>query len=228
MSFNFASRGPRSLPPAGLHNGVITGLYSIGSQWDQFKCDFRPQVILQIQLDKVDNQGKPILVTKTLTGSMDPRSTMRSWIESLLSRSLSEQEANQLEVDKVFVGAQVQVQISVERKQDGNETYKIKTLLPSAAQVVAASPPAVWDYRSGDYNTAPNWILKKFATSREYKNKYPNGGPVETKLGAPQQALGQGSYQQQYRQPPAQMPQYAPTPGGLANAAGMVDEFGGF
>jgi hypothetical protein len=104
----------------------------------------------------------------------------------------------------------------------------VKTLLPSSAQVVAASPPTLWDYRSGDYNTAPNWILKKFATSREYKNKYPSGGPVETKLGAPQQAQGQGAFQQQYRQPPAQMPQYAPTLGGLANTAGIVDEFGGF
>jgi hypothetical protein len=206
---------------------VITGLYSVGSLWDAFKGDFRPQVILQIQLDKVDNQGKPILVTKTLTGSMDPRATMRLWVESLISRSLSEQEANQLDISKVFLGAQCQVQIAVERKQDGNDSYKIKALLPSTAQVVAASPTAVWDYRSGDYNGAPNWILKKFATSREYTSKYPNGGPVETKLGAPQQAQGQGAFKQ-YRQPPAQMPQYAPTSGGLANAAGMVDEFGGF
>ena len=225
MSLNFSSRGVRALPPAGVHNGVITGLYSVGSLWDQFKGDYRPQVILQIQLDKVDSQGKPILVTKTLTGSMDPRATMRLWIESLVSRSLSEQEANQLDISKVFLGAQCQVQIAVERKADGNDSYKIKTLLPSTAQVVAAAPPVVWDYRAGDYETAPNWILKKFATSREYKSKYPAGGPVETKLGAPQQ--GQGQFQQ-YRQPPAQMPQQAPTPGGLANAAGMVDEFGGF
>ncbi len=227
MSLNFSSRGVRALPPAGVHNGVITGLYSVGSLWDQFKGDYRPQVILQIQLDKVDNLGKPILATKTLTGSMDPRATMRLWIESLMSRSLSEQEANQLEVDKVLLGAQVTIQIAIEHKADGNDSYKIKTLLPSSAQVVAASPPVVWDYRAGDYNAAPNWILKKFATSREYKSKYPNGGPVETKLGVPQQAQGQGAFQQ-YRQPPAQMPQHAPTPGGLANAAGLVDEFSGF
>ena len=94
MSLNFSSRGVRALPPAGVHNGVITGLYSVGSLWDQFKGDYRPQVILQIQLDKVDNLGKPILATKTLTGSMDPRATMRLWIESLLSRSLSTRPTN--------------------------------------------------------------------------------------------------------------------------------------
>lgn len=225
MAMNFSARGPRTLPPPGVHNGVITGLYSVGSLWDQFKGDYRPQVILQIQLDKMDNTGKPILVSKTLTGSMDPRATMRLWIESLLSRSLTEQEANQLDVSKVFLGAQVTLQIAIERKQDGNDTYKIKTLLPSTAQVVAASPPQEWDYRSEDYAAAPNWILKKAATSREYKSKYPANGPIEAKLGAAQPQQGQ---YQTYRQPP-QMPSAAPTPGGLAQAAGtMVDEFGGF
>jgi hypothetical protein len=222
MAMLFSNSTTRALPPVGLHNAVVTGIYNVGSIWDQYKSGWRPNVILQIQLDKVDEMGKPILAIKTLTGSMDPRATMRLWVESLMCRTLSDQEANALDVSAALLGKSCQVQIVHSRKNDGGMTYKIKQFVPATVAVAPASPPLEWDYRSGNYDVCPNWILKKVVTSQEYKAKYPNGGPAEAKLGAPQGFQGGGG--QRFQPAPSSMPLTAPVPGGLASAVGQAQD----
>jgi len=219
----FASRGVRSIPPAGLHNGVITGLYNIGSIWDPFKNGYRTSLIMTIQLETADADGKPLLVTKTLTGSMDPKATLRLWVEALASRQLSEIEASQLDVSKFLLGRSCQLNLIHDQKTNGETTYKIKSILPSTATIQPVKPPVEWDYRNGDLASCPEWIARRHAQSREYKSKYPAGnGPIEQRLQAP--SSGFGANQRCFTARPGSATSHVP--GGLAAAAGTgPDDF---
>lgn len=193
----FASRGIRPLPPAGVFDAVIIGIYNVGSLWDQFRNNFRSTVILNIQLAVNGTDGKPVHVIKNLTGSMDPRSTLRAWIESLGNITLSESDAMSLDVAKFLLGRSCQVQIQHDRKPNGEMFYKIKTLLPAKAEVKPATPLLAWDYRVDELSACPEWVAKRHAQSNEYRSKYPNGnGPVEQRLLQGQQQSGYGQQRQ--------------------------------
>ena len=169
------SRKERELPSAGTQFAVCCGVIELGTQPTTYGS--KAQVMLQFEmLDEIGTNGKPLLLSRRYTMSVDPRSTLRQDLESWLGRALSDEELGRLDLSQ-FLGATALLAMRHESRGDKTYANITSVLKPPAGREPRARPdgPMVAfslqqrPFDEAGYARLPDWLRAVIANSPDYR-----------------------------------------------------------
>lgn len=127
----YASAGTEFTPaPAGLHQGVCVDVVDMGvlkvTYGDNTKEQHKVRIVWQIDTDM--ESGKPFIVQKRYTLSLNEKATLRKDLESWRGRAFTQDELKQFDLEKL-IGANCQV--NIQHTQKNGSTYaNVVTIVP--------------------------------------------------------------------------------------------------
>lgn len=105
--------------PDGVHDAVTVDVVDNGMVDGQFGPKHKLTIVWQIE--ECMESGKPFLVSKRYNASIHPKSTLRKDIKSWRGKDLTDQEAQEFDLESV-IGSQAQLVIQHNTSSDGT-TY---------------------------------------------------------------------------------------------------------
>jgi hypothetical protein len=137
MSFKIPTAKGRFTPaPEGVHPAVPVDVVDKGQQetpWGK-----RAKVMLVWEIAARHKNGKPFLVRKVYTASLDQRSHLFKDLTAWLGRALSAKEAASFDLEKM-IGVPCQVLIQHNTMEDGAIFPNVAAVLPAAEQKLEPS-----------------------------------------------------------------------------------------
>lgn len=163
----------RELPPTGLQQAVITGVYNIGRMFNSFQNQYKPIIKVKFELAATNKHGNKFVVYNEYTASMHAKATLRSVVHAIEGRDLSETEAAGYSL-KNLLGRQVTLNLAHKAKSNGVDMkYVIKNVLPATGHVEPSVTPEIWSYtertKDAQYHCkAPRWVWEAHMKSKDY------------------------------------------------------------
>lgn len=169
--------------PAGTHVGVLIRIIELGTQDNTFQGETRQQhqIMLCWELpNKLNSQGQPFVVSKTLNFSTNEKATYRHWAEAMLGRPFTKPELfgkNRFNV-KNLLGESCLLQIEQTENTEGKIGAKIKNAMalpegmaepPVANEFVLLSLEAA-EFDATVFENLSPWAKEKILKSPEYAN----------------------------------------------------------
>ena len=126
--------------PEGLHRAVCCDVTDLGVVTSQWGTKRSVSVAWQIAVDM--ENGSPFLVTKRYTASLHEKSNLRIDLESWCGKRLTEEQAEDMDIEAALMGKQCQLNIM--HNTTGSGTYaNIKAIVPP---VKGLPPIKIRDY----------------------------------------------------------------------------------
>ena len=146
-------KGTFTPAPAGQYAVVCCDVADLGLQKTQF--GLKDQVRIYWMLDEVMEDGRPYLITRTYTASLNEKSNLRKDLETWRGVPFKEEELKGFDLEKL-IGVPAFVQIAHRTSEKGNVYANIQTLLklPKGMQAPVIDPEYVrWQDREGNAPT---------------------------------------------------------------------------
>lgn len=126
-------------PSEGIHRAVCCDVVDLGEivgQWG-------PRRMIQIrwQLEELNSEGKPMLLTRRFGASLSEKSTLRPFLETWRGRKFTEAELKAFDVERL-IGVNCQIQVIYDER-DGKIWANAQAIFPAAKGV---EPLEVRDY----------------------------------------------------------------------------------
>lgn len=184
MSIIAKSDGTFEKAPAGMQQAVCAFVHDIGTQIGEYqgKTNIRRVVIISWELaEKMvtgDYAGKPFMVSKYYTLSLNEKATLRKDLESWRGRAFKEEELEGFDVEKL-IGVNCFLNITTTE----NDKRKISAITPIPKNIKAIKPSG--SQPSEKYMA---WIDKERAKSVEVtgakpthqaENEMPTNEPID-------------------------------------------------
>ena len=158
--------------PLGVFQSVCAFVEDIGTHEGTYqgRTTTRHQVVvcweLSEKMTRGENLGKPFMISKFYTLSLDKKANLRKDLESWRGVAFTEEELKGFDIERL-IGANCQLNIIEGTKMDGSKTARIGAIMPLAKG--SAKLTAV--------NTVPPaWINEKRNESLEMRD---TGNPAE-------------------------------------------------
>ena len=177
-----------NLVEAGLHQAVCVALIDTGSYTDATFGKKKRGVVLTFELpqaEPIEVEGKklPRHISCSFNSTLNPKGTLRPFLESWRGKALTEEEAASFSLESVL-GKPAQVNVMHEER-NGKTHANIKAALPVAKGTVikASSPVIKFSVEQLDEASEleqidiPEWIKKLISESDEYKKLQRKGQP---------------------------------------------------
>jgi hypothetical protein len=115
--------------PEGLHSAVCCDVVDKGLVKDRFGESYKVQI--RWELEELDSRSKPFMAVNTYTLSLHEKSRLRPMLEAWRGKKFSEDELDGFDLEKL-IGANCQVQIIHNPKQDGSIGAFVQAVVPVA------------------------------------------------------------------------------------------------
>ena len=167
--------------PEGTQLGIIIGLYNLGRQSHTFQGEekLRDEFRVTFELPKVtrefDGETKPMVISKSGSYSIHPKSFLRKVIESALGH-LKDSEAEALDMEKML-GKPVLLNIKHFEKNDGGKAAYIESVTPIVdgmeipKQFNKNTVFDIADYSTDEYDELPQFLKDKVDAALALKEK---------------------------------------------------------
>lgn len=158
--------GDFELIPSGTHLARCYLMADLGHQKTSYQGSelIKPQVLISWELtNEKMKDGRPFVISKTYTASLNEKANLRAHLESWRSRAFTEEEAKAFDLKKVLGAA---CQLSIVHNESKGKTYaniKAVTSIPKGITAPDLINPKV-AYELGDelaWEKLPEWIQKK-------------------------------------------------------------------
>jgi len=159
--------------PTGVIQAVCAFVEDIGTQPDTYQGvpNFHHQVVicweLNAKMSKGDNAGKPFVISKFFTLSLNEKANLRRYLESWRGKAFTEQELKGFDLERLK-GVNCLLNIVGSKKSDNSETQKIAAIMP-----LVKGTPLIKVFNKA----APEWVAKKRAQSVEVQEQSGNEDP---------------------------------------------------
>lgn len=167
--------------PAGTHLAILVKLIDLGWQDNTFAGETKEQhqAMLSWELpSKLNSQGRPFLVSKTLNLSMHEKATFRSWAENMMGRVFTKSDIvgkNQFNA-KELLGKSCMIKIDHVEKE-GKTFAKIANLMqtPEGIELHAVNEFVYFTLDPGEFDEQvfeglSSWTKEKIEKSASYSN----------------------------------------------------------
>lgn len=124
--------------PPGQHTSVCCDVADLGTV--QTKFGDKEQVRIYWQIDKMMDDGRPFLVTRTYTASLHEKATLRRDLEAWRGRPFTEKELDGFDLEKLM-GVGALLQVSHKPRNDGQGVYAQLTSIMALPK--GMEPPAI-------------------------------------------------------------------------------------
>ena len=125
-------------PSAGIHGAVCVDVTDLGLQ--QTNYGEKRQLRLTFSLDQNKSDGKPIVISRKYTATLNEKGALRKDLKTWRGADLTADEKAEFNAEKL-IGAQAQVNIEEFQKNDGTTGTSIGAILPPAdGQDIKADP----------------------------------------------------------------------------------------
>lgn len=112
--------------PAGRHQGRITEVRDKGIVQTQYGDKHKVMVIIESMTEEMDD-GRPFLITKTMSLSSGRNSTLRAFREAVLDRPLTTEELQNFNAQRELVGQEISFRVDhSEPDAEGNVFANIR------------------------------------------------------------------------------------------------------
>ena len=180
--------GDFEIAPAGSFPARLVKLVDLGEQYNEkFEKD-NYQITLTWELPtklltKGDFEGKPFLISRTVTNSMHPKSTLRGLINGWLG-GLTDKQADDFDLDKLVGQTGL---MSVVHAEVGDKTYANVggiMALPDGMDCPEQVTESVifWldNFNAEVYDSLPDWQKEKIQKSNNFAKSTGGGVPTDT------------------------------------------------
>lgn len=184
MSITATSNGSqqRELIPAGSHIARCYKMIHVGTVEEEFQGEKKKQNKVRIgwelpeELRTFGDKGElPLVIDKEYTLSMHEKSTLRAHLAAWRGKDFSETEAKGFDITKL-IGKPCMLNIIHQTSKTGTTYARIAGISPLHKSVKAPAPinaEFILDFNDNwdemKYDTLPDFIRLKIATSDEYK-----------------------------------------------------------
>ena len=169
-----AQKKNKYLFPEGSYQGILVGIYDIGTHYsEKFKKETE-QVVFIWELPEAESElDTPVTLWTTCTNSLHEIATLRKHVEAILQRDLSEDEAEEgVELNKLLGGnAKVQVIKSKSNRRSRMRIKEIEQLDPNTKKLKSYSEHIYYelDPRQDIPEGTPEWIKSHIESSKEWE-----------------------------------------------------------
>jgi hypothetical protein len=175
-SIYIPTRPPREIPPAGMHRAACFTIAELGVQ-PSIKYGPKPKILFQFEtLDIANQAGKPFVLRRTYTETLDPQGALRPDIEGWFGKSLTDTELAELDFADLLGAVW---QLGVMHQQSGDKVYanitsvmappaggpkKVKTFYDPVSFSLQARP-----FAAAEYSALPQWVQTVVSQSPDYR-----------------------------------------------------------
>lgn len=148
----------RELPSAGLQHAVLSKIFDLGLQMNNYTGKHQHKVLFVWELAETMSEGKfagnRFILTQEFTLSLNEKANLRKMLESWKGKQMTEEQAKQgVELEK-FLKVQATLNVIHAEKRDGGEYAKVSTVLPAQSDAPVLFPEL-------DDDWCPDWIAAK-------------------------------------------------------------------
>ena len=166
-SKTYGGGGDFKAVPSGTHIACLYLLVDIG--WQATNFGDKEQIVLGFELPSCTlDDGRPMIIYRTLTNSMHEKATLRLMIESWRGKQLAPAEAENFDL-RAIVGHHCQLSI-VHKDSNGTTFSNIKAVtgLPQGLPVPArVNDIVIYDMDEGErLDAVPKWLQEKIAKAK--------------------------------------------------------------
>lgn len=173
--------------PADTYIGILYQAIDLGTQYinNQYGESYKWKIYLAWELHHDEHKtkdGRPLIIGKTYTMSMDRKASLRKHLESwrgqpFVDSDFDEKNPNAFTLDKL-IGKPCMIGVLNYKKEDGNTNHKIDTVTKVFKGIQVPdmhNPPLIFDMQKPYLDTeafekVPNWLQRQIAESPEYKS----------------------------------------------------------
>ena len=168
----------RQLIPKGTHPARCSGVWDLGTQYNETFNKRQHKIIIQWEFPKcrikIDGEDLPMVKSKEYTLSLDERSNLRPMLESWREEAFTAKELKGFNI-KNILGVPCKILILHERNEERDKTYDnistISKLLKSERVDGFSIEPVYYSIEDHGLNvpeSTPDWIKEKIKGSEEY------------------------------------------------------------
>lgn len=174
--------GEKDVISSGTHVARCYGIIDLGTQYSEKFGKWANKIMLQFELPGDLTDGRPSIISKKYTLSLNDKASLRKDLESWLGRAVTaEEERDGFALSSMLGSACL---LSILHGENGDKTYAYVAgvmSVPDGTVVPDAVNPAVlYDIDGGKdavYAGLPDWIKNLIQQSREFKG---DEQPAET------------------------------------------------
>lgn len=154
-----------------IYLGTVETEY-LGEKKNTFQVDITWELNNEMKVWKEGEEAKPVVVSKTYTLSLGSKSNLRPIVEGIVG-GMSDAEAVNFDVDTIL-GKSCLLNVTHGVADNGKEYLKLQTskLMKGMEAPKGFNPQRVLTFENWNeemYQSLPDWIKLKIATTPEYK-----------------------------------------------------------
>jgi len=160
--------------PEGAYQGILVGVYDLGTQTSEKYQNEAQKVAFIWELPEVDTAfDAPVTLCKIYTNSLHEKATLRSHVEAILGRSLSDSEAEKGVELNQLLGANAQLYV-VQTESNGRTRMNIRNvtpLMPKTKKLKSYSEHVYYELNPAQDipPVTPKWIESLIMKSKEWE-----------------------------------------------------------
>jgi hypothetical protein len=175
--------GEKGVIPAGTHVARCYGIIDLGTQYSEKFGRWANKIMIQFELpaDLMDD-GRPSVISKTYTLSLNDKASLKKDLESWLGRPVTADEKRDGFALGSMLGAACLLSILHGENAEKAYAYIAGVMSIPEGMVVpdAVNPVVLYDIKGGEdgiYAKLPDWVKNLIQQSREFKG---DEEPAET------------------------------------------------
>ncbi|RIE06569.1 phage replication initiation protein, NGO0469 family [Candidatus Cryosericum terrychapinii] len=167
--------GEKGVIPAGTHVARCYGIIDLGTQYSKKFGRWASKIMVQFELPAdLTDDGRPAIISKTYTLSLNDKASLKKDLESWLGRSVTANE----ERDGFALGSMLGAAclLSVLHSENAEKAYAYIAGVMSVPEGMvvpdAVNPVVLYDINNGEdavYAKLPDWVKNLIQQSREFK-----------------------------------------------------------
>ncbi|MHB8106295.1 MAG: phage replication initiation protein, NGO0469 family [Candidatus Cryosericum sp.] len=175
--------GEKGVIPAGTHIARCCGVIDLGRQYSEKFGRWANKIMVQFELPgDLTDDGRPAVISKTYTLSLNDKASLRKDLESWLGRAITVTE----EHDGFPLGSMVGAAclLSILHGENAEKAYAyvagVMRVPEGMAVPDAVSPVVLYDINNGEdavYAKLPDWVKNVIQQSKEFKGREKPAGP---------------------------------------------------
>jgi hypothetical protein len=175
--------GEKGVIPAGTHVARCYGIIDLGTQYSEKFGRWANKIMIQFELPAdLTDDGRPAIISKKYTLSLNDKASLRKDLESWLGRPVTAKE----ECEGFGLGSMLGAAclLSILHGENAEKTYAYIAGVMSVPEGMvvpdAVNPVVLYDIDNGEdavYARLPDWVKNLIQQSREFKG---DEGPAET------------------------------------------------
>jgi hypothetical protein len=175
--------GEKGIIPAGTHVARCCGVVDLGRQYSEKFGRWANKIMVQFELPAdLTDDGRPAVISKTYTLSLNDKASLRKDLESWLGRPITASEEHNGFALGSMLGATCLLSILHGENAEKAYSYIAGVMSIPEGMVVpdAVNPVILYDIENGEdavYAKLPDWVKNLIQQSREFKGREK---PVET------------------------------------------------